>query len=165
MRVTPAGIALLHEGEGCRLLAYLDTGGVWTIGWGTTRYPPWHLEGRRVRQGDMCTPEQADLFFRHDLAATEDAVDALTVDTIAPAHFDALVSFAYNVGVSAYRGSTLRRLVNAHPAEPSIRYQFMRWHYDNGQPVRGLWNRRHREADHYFGVETPLPPFPYPKAA
>jgi lysozyme len=169
MRVTPAGIALLHDFEGLRLEAYDDNGnaagGVWTIGRGTTRYPPWHLGGRRVRMGDACTLELADLFFRHDLMPKEDAVDALTRDDILPRQFNALVSFTYNTGEGAYRDSTLRRLVNADPNNPAIRGQFMRWHYQAGEPVFGLWRRRHRESDHYFGILSECPPFPHEKAA
>ena len=165
MRATRAGRELIHAAEACVLEAYLDSGGVPSIGWGTTRYPPWHSDGRRVLLGDVCTQEQADLFFDYDLERTEEAVDVLTVDTVTPRQFDALVSFAYNVGEGSYRTSTLRKLVNANPNDPAIRHQFMRWHFDDGQPVRGLWFRRHREGDHYFGSLTPCPPFPYPRAA
>jgi len=160
--VSAAGIALMHRWESCRLAAYLDTGKVPTLGWGTTRYPT----GRRVQMGDTCTQEQADAWFRHDLGATEKAVDALTVDAITQPQFDALVCFTYNVGEPSYRKSSLRRLVNMNREDPGIRRQLMRWHYDNVdgdpelEPVEGLWNRRHSEADHYFGVVTPVPDFP-----
>ena len=153
-----AGIALIQEFEKCRLKAYLDGGGVWTIGWGTTRYP----DGRRVKQGDVCTQAQADAWMRADVASTEYAVDALTADTISQKQFDALVSLTYNIGTGGYKGSTLRRRVNINPNDPRIRPALMAWHYDNGKPIFGLWRRRHKEADFYFGVQTPvpLPPFP-----
>lgn len=163
--MTPEGLALLEEFEGCRLLAYLDTGGVFTIGVGTTRYPPWHLDGRKVRQGDVCTRAQALDFLRYDLTRFEQAVDALTVDGLWPRQADALAMLVYNIGETGYRGSTVRRLVNANPDDPAIRPAWMLWHKDNGQPINGLWRRRWREADHYMGVSTPCPPFPYPRAA
>lgn len=150
MRVTPAGRRLMQEFEGLRLLAYLDTGGIATIGYGTTRYPPWHFEGRRVRMGDVCTRELADEFMAFDLTATELEVDRLTVDGIKPCQFDALCSLVYNIGVDAYRKSTIREWVNRDPNDPNIRGQFMRWIYDNGVIVPGLRNRRKAEADFYF---------------
>lgn len=165
--MTPEGLALLEEFEDCRLLAYLDTGGVWTIGIGTTRYPPWHplRPNGRVKQGDVCTRAQAMDYLRYDLHRFETAVDALTTDYVSPRQNDALVCLVYNIGEMGYKGSTVRRLVNMEPNDPAIRAAFMMWHKDNGHPVKGLWNRRHREADHYFGVVTSCPVFPYPRAA
>lgn len=64
--------------------------------------------------------------------------------------FDALVSFTYNVGVSAFSTSTLLRKVQAFPDDPTIRDEFMRWVYAGGQVVQGLVNRRKKEADYYF---------------
>lgn len=154
MRATDRALDLVKEREGLRLNAYRDTGGLPTIGFGTTRYPPWHMDGRRVKMGDACTEHQADLFFRYDFERTEDWVDALTTDRVRPEQFDALCSFGYNVGEGAYRTSTLRRLVNENPDNPLIRYQFMRWVYDDGVKVPGLINRRKIEADLYFsGVQ------------
>ncbi|MDH5315293.1 MAG: lysozyme [Gemmatimonadota bacterium] len=147
MTLSEAGLRLIQQFEGCRLEAYLDTGGLPTIGWGATRWP----DGRRVQLGEACSQDQADNLLRHDVAATARAVDDLTVDTIRPEQFEALVSFAFNVGVDAFRRSTLRQLVNLNPDNPAIREQFLRWSYDNGQFVRGLRARREREAAHYFG--------------
>lgn len=154
---SPEGISLIHAFESCRLSAYLDVAGIPTIGWGTTRYP----SGEKVKMGDLCTPEQADMYFAHDLKRFALAVDALTVDTISQRQFDALTSFVYNTGETAYRDSTLRRVVNTDPNDPGIRRQFMRWHFAGGKPIRGLWKRRHREADFYFGKLTPLPAWPH----
>ena len=154
------GETLIQRWESCRLVAYDDNGnaagGVWTIGWGTTKYP----DGRRVQPGDTCTQAQADEWFRLDLLSHAQAMDALTTDAITIQQAGALNSFVYNCGVAGYRGSTLRRRVNANPNDPSIREAFMRWHFDNGKPVLGLWRRRHSEADHYFNVTTPTPAMP-----
>ena len=129
------------------------------------RYPPWHFEGRRVRQGDVCNRHQAVEFLRFDLDRVERGVDLLTIDGILPRQFDALVCLTYNIGEVGFKESTVRRLVNANPLDPNIRGAFMLWYKDNGVPVKGLWNRRHREADHYMGVSTPCPPFPHLRAA
>lgn len=156
MNLSAAGVALLQRSEGCKLVAYLDSANIPTIGYGTIRYP----DGRRVKMGDTCTQEQADAWFRHDLTRFERDVDELTVDAIQQRQFDALVSFAYNVGTGNYRNSTLRKKVNFAPDDPAIRAQFMRWFHAGGEAIQGLWNRRHREADFYFGVTTPCPEFP-----
>lgn len=159
--VSATGIGLLHKWESCRLDAYLDGGGVWTIGWGTVKYPD---SGLRVKKGDTCTQEQADTWFRADLRRTEQAVDALTLDDVLQRQFDALCCLTYNIGEGGYRGSTVRKLVNLEPANyPAIRAAWMRWHFDNGKPVKGLWNRRHAEADFYEGVTTECPALPYPQ--
>lgn len=155
--VSPEGLKLLKRFEGLRLAAYLDSAGIPTIGYGTIRYP----NGEKVKMGDLCTPDQADLYFQHDLRRFELAVDALTVDTISQRQFDALTSLTYNIGENGYRGSTLRRVLNTNPDDRGIRKQFMRWHFAGGRPIKGLFKRRHQEADFYFGVTTPLPAWPH----
>lgn len=165
---SPAGRGLLHGNESCCWAAYLDTAGIYTIGWGCTRYPD---TGKRVQKGDTCTQAQADAWFALDLAGVERSVDDLMVDALLQRQFDALSSFAYNEGSPALKNSTLRKLVNANPEHPGIRSEFMKWFYEhqNGSPIatpeEGLWIRRHREADFYFGVSTPCPPYPYARAA
>jgi lysozyme len=155
--VSPEGLTLLKQFEGLRLSAYLDSAGIPTIGYGTIRYP----NGEKVKMGDLCTPDQADMYFAHDLQRFERAVDALSVDTLSQRQFDALTSFTYNTGENAYRTSTLRKVVNVNPNDPGIRRQFQKWHFAGGRPIKGLWKRRHREADFYFGVKTPLPAWPH----
>lgn len=146
MRVTAEGLALIKTFEGLRLQAYLDSANIPTLGYGTIRYPT----GQRVKLGDTCTEQQAEAYLRHDLRATEDAVDAMTTDDLSPHQFDALVSLTYNIGSHHFRHSTLRQLVNAMPDSPAIRDQFLRWVYAGGKVVRGLRERRKREAEHYF---------------
>lgn len=171
MKITQDGLALIHGSEACRLIAYDDNGnkpgGTWTIGWGTTVYPPWHLGGRRVRPGDQCTRAQADAFFDHRIQIVERRVDELTTDRITPRQNDALCCLVYNIGDPGYQSSTVRRRVNADPLDPTIREAWMRWHYQTvdgvAEPVYGLWVRRHREADYYFGVTTEEPDYPHPR--
>ena len=168
MRISPEGLALLMTLEDVRLLAYDDNGGepggTWTIGVGCTRYPPWHFEGRRVRQGDVCTRKQAMEFLQFDLAWAEAAVDKYTIDGLLPRQNDALVSFTFNIGEPGYRDSLARRLVNVNPNNPEIRHAFRNWHTGNGVPGQ-LWRRRCLEGDHYFGTSTPVPPNPYKRVA
>ncbi len=64
--------------------------------------------------------------------------------------WSALVSFVYNIGVSAFQRSTLLKKVNANPSDPTIRDEFMKWNKANGAVLPGLTNRRRDEANLYF---------------
>lgn len=140
-------LALIKEFESCELKAYKDGGGVWTIGWGTTVYP-W---GAKVKSRDTITQLEADTFFDRDVSIKSVAVDRLTAEIkLKQQQYDALVSFAYNVGSNALKTSTLLRLLRVNPNDPNIRLQFMRWNKDNGKVVGGLTRRRKAEADLYF---------------
>lgn len=126
---------------GHRLKAYLDSGGLPTIGAGLTT-----IYGRRVKMGDTLDQEQAELLFMDRIGQDEEHVDHVTRDDISQQEFDALVSFSYNVGREALKRSTLLRLVNEHAPLGDIEAQLMRWVYDNGVRVKGLVVRRRCEA-------------------
>lgn len=149
--ISPKGIHLIEKFE-CSdnvnnfLRAYKCPAGVWTIGIGTTVYP----NGQRVKEGDVITKDQAYEYLKFDLSNTEKQVDSYTVDVINQNQFDALISFAYNLGVNALRSSTLLKKVNANPIDPSIRNEFNRWIHAGGQVLPGLVARRAAEADLYF---------------
>lgn len=135
MKLSDHGLSLLTEWEGGRkLVAYLDSGGVWTIGVG-------HTGG--VRQGDHCTATQSDVWLREDVAQAERAVQKVKV-LLTQNQFDALVSFAFNAGVAAFLESTLLRLLNGK-AYDMVPGQLRRWNKDNGKIVQGLTNRRQKE--------------------
>lgn len=90
MKISKTGIDLIKKFEGCRLRAYRCPAGVWTIGYG-------HTTG--VRSGDMITQEQADEYFIQDIARYEVMVNAYNDHYHWNQNeFDALVSFAYNIG-------------------------------------------------------------------
>ncbi len=149
--ISPKGIQLIEQFE-CGgnvdnfLKAYKCPAGVWTIGVGTTVYP----SGRRVKEGDTCTRDEAYRYLRNDLIFTEEQVDSYTVDSINQNQFDALVSFAYNVGVGALKSSTLLKIININPNDPTIRDEFNKWVYGGGEKLPGLITRREAEADLYF---------------
>lgn len=145
------GEAFIRMREGCRLEAYLDTAGIPTIGWGTIRYD----DGRRVAMGDTITQAQADALFHTQLADYVRRTDDLTRDDLTDNQFAALVSFCYNVGKHALEISTLRKLVNANPADLNIREAFLSWCKDRGpdgklRTNKGLLKRRSLEADLYW---------------
>jgi lysozyme len=147
-KLNNAGLDLIKQFEGLKLKAYLCSAGVPTIGYGTIRYP----NGIKVKMGDVCTKEQADYYFTNDVASFELAVDAMATDSLNQNQFNALVSFAYNLGATALKGSTLLKTVNADPNNKAIKGEFSKWINAGGRPVKGLVIRREKEANHYFGL-------------
>ena len=145
-RTNERGINLLHEFESCRLEAYLCPANVWTIGWGNTQYE----NGIRVRQGDRITQQRADELFKNMLTTFESGVNRSVTSSINDNQFSALVCFAYNIGIGAFRSSTLLRLVNENPNNPEISNQFLRWNRAGGRVLAGLTRRRTAESDLYF---------------
>lgn len=137
--------SLIKKFEGCVLHAYKDAVGIWTIGYGATYYE----DGSPVKEGDTISQQRAEDLLKRHVDAFAAKVDAVT-NPVEQNKFDALVSFAYNVGVGAYRKSTLLKKVNANPDDEDIRDEFMKWNKAGGRVLSGLTNRRKKEADHYF---------------
>lgn len=147
-------IALIKSFEGLKLTPYhgaADRPDVFTIGYGTIQYPPYYLRGKRVTLADPPVNEaQAQDFLRYEVTQKSQAVDLLLRDDLNANQFGALISFAYNLGEGALKQSTLRLKVNANPADPTIRNEFMRWVHSNGEVSEGLRRRRSAEADLFF---------------
>lgn len=139
--MTQQGLDLIKKYEGLRLEAYKCPAGVWTIGYG-------HTKG--VIKGMKISKEEAEKLLQQDVSVFELQV-INTVGKLAACKIDALVSFAYNVGVAAFRRSTLCRKVKANSDDPAIRNEFMKWIYAGGKKLQGLERRRKEEADVYFG--------------
>ena len=130
-------ITLIKKWEGCKLKAYLDSGGVWTIGYGTTFYP----DGTRVKEGDTCTQEQADAWLQgHVNDLVFELLNEVKV-TLNANQIKALVCFIYNIGMGAFKKSTMLRLINDGKILEASE-QFIRWNKDNGVVIPGLTNRR-----------------------
>lgn len=134
------GANLIKQFEGFRGVAYRDTGGVWTIGYGTIRYP----NGVAVKQGDTCTKEQADVWFNSDVQWVKDAIRNKVRVPLSQNQYDALASFIYNVGETAFNTSTLLAKLNRGDYIGASN-EFGRWVNDNGQRIQGLVNRRKQE--------------------
>jgi lysozyme len=96
------------------------------------------------------TQARATEIFLNVLKHYESSVDSFTRDDITQNQFDALVSFAYNVGTGALKKSTLLKKVNANPNDKFIESQFLIWNKVNGVPVKGLTLRRQEESKLYF---------------
>ena len=140
MSVSNKGVDLICEFEGKRLVAYDDGVGVWTIGFGTTKYP----NGVRVKKGDTCTLEQAKEYMRHDLIEFEHTVNSSVKVPLNQNQFDALVSLAYNIGSNAFKSSTLVKKLNTGDYQGAAD-QFNVWVNAGGKRMQGLVNRRDRE--------------------
>ena len=142
MRTSDRGISLIKSHEGLRLHAYPDpgTGGEpWTIGYGHTG---------DVRPGDVITEDQAEMILRSDLDGFERAVESLLPIEISQSEFDALVSFAFNVGVHSLETSTLRkRLLAGEPRCWVYQKELPRWNKGGSGVLPGLVKRRQAEAD------------------
>lgn len=139
MQISFNGIETLKELEGFRAEAYKDTGGVWTIGYGTTR-----VAGIPVQQGQCTTQAEATLWLVSDCSLAQTAVNQSVRVPLRQSQFDALVSFTYNVGIDAFRKSTLLRVLNTGDHAAAAK-QFARWVYDNGKLIAGLVGRREIE--------------------
>jgi len=147
-------INLIKSFEGFSAKAYhddIDPPGVCTIGYGTIVYPPTYMGGKRVKVGDIpITEVLAVEFLKWEVELKTKAVDILLRDDLTANQFGALVSFTYNLGEGALKGSTLRKKVNINPNDPTIMLEFLKWDMASGYHVKGLQRRRQAEADLYF---------------
>ncbi len=136
MRISDNGIALIKRWEGLELKSYQDIAGIWTIGYG-------HTETAGPNQ--QITEREAEELLARDLRPREKAVSELTKVPLNQNEFDALVSFVYNVGINAYKGSTARKRLNSGD-RPGAADALTWWNKAtiNGvlQVSRGLSNRR-----------------------
>ena len=142
MKTSASGIAHIKEFEGFRAKRYLCPAGKWTIGYGhvivdSERLTLWNAE---------LTEEQAAKLLIKDLDRFESAVRDMVAVPLTQGQFDALVSFAFNLGEAKLRSSTLLKLLNAGDYD-GARKQINRWVYSNGKKLDGLIRRRARETE------------------
>ena len=134
-------IDLIKKCEGCKLNAYKDSAGVWTIGYG-------HTKG--VKEGMVITQEQAETYFENDIMEFLLPVQKEVGNICNANQIAALTSFAFNVGNANFRKSTLLKVLKENPRNfTAIRKEFMRWVYANKKFVKGLETRREKEANLY----------------
>ena len=142
IRLSQRGQRLIEKFEGREKVAYLDGGGVWTIGIG-------HTAG--VKRGQVATDAQIECWFAEDVAKAVAGVNKAVTVPVTQNQFDAMVSLAFNIGVSAFSSSTLVRKLNSGDVAGAA-LQFARWNMDNGKVVGGLTRRRAAEADLFVSV-------------
>lgn len=141
------GYLLITKHEGLKLKPYLCPAKIPTIGYGNTYYS----DGKRVTLLDKdITKQQAFDMFKEIANRFAKRVDALVTSNINQNQFNALVSFAYNVGTGNFSSSTLLKKVNRNPDDLTIKDEFLRWNKASGKVLNGLTNRRNEEADLYF---------------
>jgi lysozyme len=143
MRISQRGIDLIKRFEGLRLKAYLCPASVWTIGYGST--------GPHVREGMAISERDAEDLLRSDLRRFEQGVAKLAPDC-SQGQFDALVSFAFNLGLGALRKSTLLRKHKAGD-HAGAAAEFRKWVMAGGVRLKGLVRRRAAERDLYLSQE------------
>jgi lysozyme len=141
--MNPAGINLLKRFEGFRNEAYQDPVGVWTIGYGFTK---------GVKRGDYLSEDEAEERLREEIAAFEAGVNNLIKAPTNENQRAAMTSLAYNIGLGAFRKSTVLRRHNARDYEGAAK-AFGLWVKAGGKVLKGLVRRRAAEAELYL---TPL---------
>jgi lysozyme len=140
-------IDLIKQFEGFEKTSYKCPAGIWTIGYGSTM---WN-DGKKVEAGQKITSEGAEVLLRWELKNKSSALINLTLNQN---QFDALLSFIYNLGVGAFKKSTLYKKVKVNANDETIRVEFMKWNKArvNGKLVelKGLTNRRQSEINLYY---------------
>lgn len=143
MQTSNKGRDFIKGFESLRLEAYPDpgTGGKpWTIGWG-------HTKG--VKRGDRITQEQVEQFLSDDLALFELSVNSAIKRSMTQNQFDAMVSLAFNIGGSAFAGSTLVKKFNGGNAKGAAD-EFPKWKNSGGKVMPGLVKRRAAERETFL---------------
>ncbi|MGZ3872044.1 MAG: lysozyme [Mucilaginibacter sp.] len=148
MQLSEHGLKLIKSFEGLRLSAYRDVAGAWTIGYGSTCYH----DGKRVKPGYKLANElEAGALLHNTLGQYVDAVNQFVKVPLNQNQFDALVSFAYNLGTGALKKSTLLAKLNEHNYTDAAA-EFLRWDKitdpETGKKIRcdTLVSRRQEES-------------------
>ncbi len=137
LTISEVGLDLIKSFEGLKLEAYLCPANVLTIGYGHTG---------DVEEGQVITEHQAEVLLRSDLMKFERCVNALVAEPITQSQFDALVSFAFNLGCNALRKSTLLKKLSEGD-DIGAAEEFERWNRAGGLVMAGLTRRREAERD------------------
>ena len=134
---------MIKHFESCKLTAYQDSVGVWTIGWG-------HTAG--VKKGDNWTQDEADDILLNDLEKFEGYVNQYVQVPLTQNQFDALVSWTFNLGPGNLKSSTMLTKLNEKSYD-EVPSQMKRWNKAGGKVLRGLERRRNAEAAMFSGKD------------
>jgi lysozyme len=150
MRIDQAGIDFIKEAEGVKPFFYLDVAGLPTIGAGhlLTRDELTSgkimLDGYAYKYHDGLSDSIIDRLLMRDLHIAEIAVKTGVSVNLTQNQYNALVSFAFNVGIGAFKKSTLLKWLNDGGYD-KVPTQMRRWIFSAGQQIKGLKNRRGKE--------------------
>ena len=153
VRIDDAGYEFIKRWEGVRNKAYRDSAGIPTIGIGFIRYKVGARAGTgtstRVQMQDYLTDDEIKAEFTVQIAAYEDAVAEAVKVPLTQSQVNALVSLCYNIGASAFKGSTVVRELNKRKYQAACTAIGM-WNKAGGRVVQGLVNRRKAEQALFF---------------
>lgn len=135
MKLTKEGLDLIKKFEGLSLEAYRCPAGLWTIGYGHTKF---------VQQGDQITEKEANAYLIKDLQWAEHVVDYSIGVQLSDNQYSALVSLVFNIGKQAFLRSTLRRYLN-HGNYLRAANELLRWNKVGTRVLKGLERRRKAE--------------------
>jgi lysozyme len=142
MQISRKGIELIKSFEGLELKAYRDSVGVLTIGYGWTQ----SVDGKPLRDGMIIDKSTAERLLKTGVVQYEQSVNQLVKVAINQNQFDALVSFAYNLGTRSLSTSTLLKKLNAGDTAGAAA-EFVRWNRAGGKVLTGLTRRREAERE------------------
>lgn len=131
-------VPFIKQFEGCRLTTYRCSAGVLTIGYGHT--------GSDVRDGMTISQNDAEKLLIDDLSKFQTELAPLVTVLVTEGQFIALMSFVFNLGIGAFKRSTLRRELNAGNIEVAAD-EFLKWCNAGGEPLEGLKRRRLAEKE------------------
>ena len=137
MKLGERGTEILKYFEGCKLTAYQDSVGVWTIGYG-------HTKG--VYNGMTITQEEAEQMLLTELEEYEGYIENMVTVPLTQNQFDALLVWIYNLGPTNFRNSTLLKELNAGNYNAAGQ-EITRWNKAGGKVLAGLVKRREAEAE------------------
>ncbi|EIO3283230.1 lysozyme [Salmonella enterica] len=139
MKISDSGLAALKREEGCRLTAYPDSRGAWTIGTGHTG----RVDGVAVHKGMTISQDTADRLLRDDLSWVAHCIAERVTVPLNQNQYDALASLIFNIGANAFIGSSVRRYLNAGNYTAAAD-AFLKWSRSGSNPTI-LAPRRGRE--------------------
>ncbi len=149
LTISPNCLKLIKKWEGLYLDAYLNSVGIWTIGYGTTEYS----DSKKVKQGDKVSIQQAKKFLQDKVDQVADEVNQLVKVALTQNQFDAVVSFCYNVGIGAFKDSILLKKLNQRDYQGAAN-EFLKWNEGMVNGVKKmlpyLVNRRDDEKHLFF---------------
>lgn len=140
MKVSNELIEKIKQFEGYRSKAYRCSAGVLTCGYG-------HTKGVTART--TCNKTKALAWLKSDLEPIENFLSAIPEVCKSQGRFDACADFCFNLGVNAFKGSTLLKLIQKKSSVSIIQAEFLKWIYAGGKPLEGLKNRRRWEAQRW----------------